>query len=591
MIMYQRLIIFCAFCAIVVGLDVAQAIEKQGPCEQITAACKDAGFVQGGARTGNGIMVDCIVPIMQGKAQPRKAGKPLPQVDPQLVEACRTRNPSFGQAKIPLSDAGDQSFPAIPPPAAAMESKPLHKTKGSANHPNVVFILTDDLSLNLVQFMPHVLKMQKEGVTFSNYFVTDSLCCPSRSSIFTGRFPHDTGVFKNTGNDGGYLVFRNRGLEQVTFATALSADEYRTAMLGKYLNGYQPAVHPAAPGWTSWAVAGNGYPGFNYNMRQDSKVVRYGHEPTDYLTDVLSTLAVRFIKESADAPFLIEIATFAPHAPYTPAPRDADAFPGLRAPRTLAFNAAPDANAPKWLREIPPLTDAEMTGIDRDFRKRAQSVLAVDKMIGELQAAVAAIGQDKNTYFIFSSDNGYHMGEHRLRPGKMTAFDSDIHVPLIFMGPGVAAGRVIDEVVENIDLCPTFTALAGAVDPVNVDGHSLVPLLNGQEFAGWRTAALIEHHGPLRNRADPDAPAFRSGNPTTYEAIRTRTSIYVEYASGEKEYHDLVVDPYELRNTFSSLPGEEKTLLHAVLDSIKNCHDAKSCWAAGHATLNTTRNR
>ena len=365
--MYQRLIIFCAFCAIVVGLDVAQAIEKQGPCEQITAACKDAGFVQGGARTGNGIMVDCIVPIMQGKAQPRKAGKPLPQVDPQLVEACRTRNPSFGQAKIPLSDAGDQSFPAIPPPAAAMESKPLHKTKGSANHPNVVFILTDDLSLNLVQFMPHVLKMQKEGVTFSNYFVTDSLCCPSRSSIFTGRFPHDTGVFKNTGNDGGYLVFRNRGLEQVTFATALSADEYRTAMLGKYLNGYQPAVHPAAPGWTSWAVAGNGYPGFNYNMRQDSKVVRYGHEPTDYLTDVLSTLAVRFIKESADAPFLIEIATFAPHAPYTPAPRDADAFPGLRAPRTLAFNAAPDANAPKWLREIPPLTDAEMTGIDRIF--------------------------------------------------------------------------------------------------------------------------------------------------------------------------------------------------------------------------------
>jgi len=475
------------------------------------------------------------------------------------------------------------------PTVVARQNTPSQAPPTPARRPNIVFILTDDLSLNLVQYMPHVLKMQKEGVTFANYFVTDSLCCPSRSSIFTGRYPHDTGVFKNTGNDGGYLVFRDRGHERATFATALSAADYRTAMLGKYLNGYLPVAHPAAPGWTTWAVAGNGYREFKYNIRQDGKVVHYGQKATDYLTDVLSALAVRFIKQAPDQPFLIEVATFAPHAPYTPAPRDADAFPGLRAPRTPAFNAAPDADAPRWLREIPPLTEADMTNIDVDFRKRAQSVLAVDKMIGELQAAVAAIGQEKNTYFIFSSDNGLHMGEHRLRPGKMTAFDIDIHVPLIVTGPGVPAGRTIDEIVENIDLCPTFTELGSAAASANVDGRSLLPLLHGQEVTEWRTMALVEHHGPLRDPVDPDAPARRSGNPPTYEAIRTRTSLYVEYADGETEYHDLVADPHELRNTFSSLTSEEKTWLHATLDAIKSCHDAKTCRAAERASSSATR--
>lgn len=454
----------------------------------------------------------------------------------------------------------------------------------TSNRPNIVFILTDDLAWNLVQYMPHVLKMQREGITFANYFVTDSLCCPSRSSIFTGRYPHDTGVFRNTGNDGGYLVFRNRGHENATFANALSAAGYGTAMLGKYLNGYLPVKHGVPPGWASWSVAGAAYREFNYNINQNGKVVHHGNTPADYLTDVLSSMAAGFIKQSANAPFVIEIATFAPHAPYTPAPRDADAFPGLRAPRTPPFNAAPDANAPHWLLKHRALSDSDIANIDRDFRKRAQSVLAIDAMIGKLQAAVAAIGAEKNTYFIFNSDNGYHMGEHRLMPGKMTAFDGDIRVPLIVTGPGVPAGLTLDEIAENIDLYPTFAEIAGAAIGSNVDGRSLLPLLHGQKMADWRTVALIEHHGPVKDPTDPDMPALRSGNPTTYEAIRSANSVYVEYADGEKEFHDLVTDPNELRNTFPALSSEEKAALHATLDAVKNCHDAKSCAAAERPT-------
>jgi N-acetylglucosamine-6-sulfatase len=172
------------------------------------------------------------------------------------------------------------------------------------------------------------------------------------------------------------------------------------------------------------------------------------------------------------------------------------------------------------------------------------------------------------------------MGEHRLMPGKMTAFDTDIRFPLILTGPGVPAGRVVEEITDNIDLCPTFAELGGAAAPAAVDGHSLVPLLHGRAVAKWRTAALVEHHGPLRDRKDPDVPAIRSGNPTTYEAIRMRTSVYVEYADGEKEYHDRIADPDELRNTFSSLPNAEKASLHMTLTAIANCHDAESCRAA-----------
>jgi N-acetylglucosamine-6-sulfatase len=486
--------------------------------------------------------------------------------------------PPVDSRAAPTADTALPPAPSKPPARSEpVQSGPAPNVAG--RRPNIVFVLTDDLSMNLVQYMPHVLQMQKDGVSFANYFVTDSLCCPSRTSIFTGRYPHNTGVFTNTGNYGGYLQFRNRGLARETFATALAAGGYRTAMLGKYLNGYLPQ-YPTEPGWGLWAVAGNGYKEFNYSLNQDGQIAQHGSDPADYLTDVVSGIASRFIRQSANAPFLIEIATFAPHRPFTPAPRDTNAFPGLRVPRTPAYNVAPDMNAPAWLKALPPLSASDMAYLDLVFRMRAQSVLAVDTMIGELQAAVAAIGQQNNTYFVFSSDNGFHIGDHRMITGKMTAFDHDIQVPLIVTGPDVPAGRTVEEIAENIDLCPTFEELAGTPIPANVDGRSLAPLLRGQKVSSWRTAALIEHHGPVRNPSDPDAPPVRSGNPPSYEAIRTATATYVEYITGEKEYYDIHADPYELHNGYSSQDAAAKASLHALLSALQKCHDAQSCATA-----------
>ena len=473
--------------------------------------------------------------------------------------------------------------------AGAQASQVTSGPSASAASPNIVFVLTDDLSWNLVRYLPQVRTLQTQGVTFNDYVVTDSLCCPSRSSILTGRFPHDTGVFTNGGDDGGFQFFHDHGEETQTFATALQAKGYRTAMMGKYLNGYQPAdtqggTQPyVPPGWTEWDVAGNGYPEFNYVLNENHNLVRYGSEPADYLTDVLARKGAKFVTDSARAgsPFLLEIATFAPHAPYTPAPRDANDFPGLTAPRGPAFDTLP-TDAPPWLAGRPPLTAAEKQTIDTAFRERAQAVQAVDDLIATIRSALTAAGVADDTYLVFSSDNGYHMGEYRLNPGKMTAFDTDIRVPLVVAGPGVPAGAASEAAVANIDLAPTFQQLGGAPIPNTVDGHSLLPLLGGQPGGDWRTANLIEHHGPDTQADDPDLPAVGSGNPPSYEAIRTDGFTYVEYVDGSREYYDLARDPHELHNIVGSLGPARLGQLHTDLTGLVNCHTGPTCWAAGH---------
>jgi N-acetylglucosamine-6-sulfatase len=455
-----------------------------------------------------------------------------------------------------------------------------------AKKPNIIFILTDDLAVNLVQYMPNVQAMQKEGTTFANYFVTDSLCCPSRSSIFTGKFPHNTGVFTNTPPDGGFQAFNDHHNQLLTFALALQHIGYRTAMLGKYLNGYRPIRDGVPPGWDEWDVAGNGYAEFNYNLNQNSRVVHYGDQPEEYLTDVLAGMADAFIRKSAKRPFFIEIATFAPHAPYIPAPRDANKFPGLSAPRSAAFAARPNADAPKWLKQIPPLSPDDIARIDQAYRMRAQSVQAVDQMIGQIRSTLAALSDD-NTFLVFSSDNGLHMGEYSLRPGKMTPFETDIHVPLVIVGPGVAKGRVVNEIVENVDLCPTFTQLAGASSPTAPDGHSLVRLLRESREASeeWRHEALIEHRRPFFSADDPDMPMLNAANPTSYSAIRTENGLYVEYEDGETSYYDLGTDPQELKNIASGLTEANHKQLHDVLQANKQCQGEQACWTAQRMKL------
>jgi arylsulfatase A-like enzyme len=462
----------------------------------------------------------------------------------------------------------------------------------AARPPNIVFVLTDDFSLNLLRYMPQVQALQSRGMTFGNYFVSDSLCCPSRSSIFTGNFPHDTGVFTNAGLDGGIGAFYAHNDQQNSFNIALQNAGYRTAMMGKYLNGYLqgPTRSPVPdtfvpPGWSQWDVAGYAYSEYNYDLNQNGTLHHYGHRPADYLTDVLANKGVQFVNTSSTSgsPFFLELATFAPHDPFTPAPRNAREFPGLQAPRPPNFDILP-TNPPHWLIGHPPLTASKIRRIDRVFRLRVQSVQAVDDMLGKIERALVTHGQLRSTYIVFSSDNGLHTGEYRLLPGKLTAFDTDIRVPLVIAGPGVPSGTTTDAMTENVDLAKTFEGIAGTSMPS--DGHSLLPLLGGAAPVDWRNAVLVEHHGPdLDDGADTDPDSQlngKSGNPPSYEAMRTPDFLYVEYRDDERELYDLRTDPYELRNLASSLSATQLEQLHGELMALEACHTGDACWAAAH---------
>ena len=435
---------------------------------------------------------------------------------------------------------------------------------------------------NLLRFMPHVQAMQHVGATFSNYFVTDSLCCPSRTATLTGQYAHNNGVFTNTGTDGGYATFQAHNDVTHTFGVALQKVGYRTGFMGKYLNGYLP-TDPVPQGWNTWDVAGNGYPEFNYDLNENGAVKHYAHQPVDYLTDVLSGKAQGFIDQATTdhRPFMLEVATFAPHAPSTPAPRDADLFPTLKAPRTAAYDRLP-TDPPSWLKGRAPLTLAQQQMINQKFRLRARSVVAVDEMIGRLTEELKAKGLAGNTDIVFSSDNGFHMGEYRLLPGKQTAFDTDIHVPLIISGPDTRPNSTITELASNIDLNPTFLQLGKAlVDPHQTDGLSLVPLLAGQHPASWPTAVLVEHHGPNDSPSDPDRQTKAAADPPSYEAIRTATFTYVTYrGSKDREYYDLRHDPAELHNLAGHVSHVTLARLQLEVTALSHCKGQVSCRAA-----------
>ncbi|GLZ50701.1 sulfatase [Actinomycetospora sp. NBRC 106378] len=472
------------------------------------------------------------------------------------------------------SPGGDPSPPELAGPPGVVPAS-------QAGHPNIVLVLTDDLEPSLLRFMPHVQQLAARGASFADADVADTLCCPSRSSIFTGAFPHDTGVFTNSGPDGGYDVFHARGEENDGIGLDLQRAGYTTAMMGKYLNGYRPTDGPQA-GWNEWDVAGNGYPEFDYDLNENGTVVHHGHADTDYMPDVLGAKGSAFITAQAAAhhPFLLELATFAPHGPYVPAPRHADDDPGLQAPRDPSFNTPDAPTAPAWLRDRTPLTPKQVTRLDTGYRKRAQASTSVDDVIAGLEQTLDRTGQTANTEIVFSSDNGYHMGQHELSAGKQTSFATDLVVPLIVAGPGVVP-RTVAQTVQNVDIAPTFADLAHAGPLPIADGHTLVPLLAGTDPPGWRTAALVEHHGPNLSPDDPDATRGRkAANPPSYTAVHTGTVTYTEYVTGEREYHDTATDPYQRDNTVASIPPARLEQLHATLTALAACRGTTACWGA-----------
>jgi arylsulfatase A-like enzyme len=489
-----------------------------------------------------------------------------------------------------LCVAGCTKSPSLRP----LPSPATTGSRPSPAHPNIVFVLTDDLSWDLVKYMPHVRALQQQGMTFDNYTVTDSLCCPSRASIFTGKYPHNTHVLGNTLPNGGFYKFRAAGDDRSTFATSLLAEGYRTAFMGKYLNDYNPAhsrtpIREAVfgpyvpPGWSTWdGVGAGGYGGYDYGVSQGNKLVYYGHKPSDFANTVLQSKATAFVASATTHPnpFMLEVAPFSPHSPYTPAPADVGTFAGLQEPQNPNFDTLPHP-APSWLKARHLLAPSALAKIREWYEMRVEAVQSVDRMLGAIEHSVQAAGQAQNTVYVFSSDNGFHLGQYTLESGKQTAFDTDIRVPLIVAGPGIPADSTNSDMAQNIDLRPTFEQLAGAATPSDVDGRSLVPLLDRQANT-WRTYALVEHAHDDPKPGDPDSQTYLSGTPPTYNALRTKSFVFIRYTStGEIEFYNLAKDPYELHNLGPSLSSLRTGFLNHVMNQLIACHGSASCWNAG----------
>src|SRR5262249_5247511 len=476
-------------------------------------------------------------------------------------------------------------------------SRPPGEGQGPLGKPNIILVLTDDLDRNLgtLEQLPKLRDMLAgQGMAFPNSFVSESLCCPSRASIQRGQYVHNHQVLGNNAPDGGFEKFHALKEEESTIGTWVKAAGYRTGFMGKYLNGYPNTAAPTyvPPGWDDWhsPAAGNPYSEYNYTLNENGTLVSYGQQPQDYLTDVLARKALDFIRKAAtdQRPFFLFVATYAPHQPATPAPRHGQAFPGAKAPRPPSYNEADVSAKPAWVQSWALLTQPQEARMDALYRRRLQSMLAVQDLVEHLLDTLRTTGQLEHTYIMFASDNGFHMGAHRLHAGKLTAYEEDIRVPLFVRGPDVPAGRTREELVGNVDLAPTVAELAGASMPNFVDGRSLVPLLwDGARPERWRGAFLIEQEethfrrGPAPRQVlePPDqfeqTMAQRGQGVPAYAALRTATHTYVVYANGERELYDLHADPYELDNMSTKAERGLVNRLDAWLNALRKCRGAE----------------
>ncbi|KRE93963.1 hypothetical protein ASG76_11130 [Nocardioides sp. Soil774] len=481
----------------------------------------------------------------------------------------------------------------------------LQPAAARAKRPNVVVVMLDDFSMDLVQTMRSVQRMRRTGASYPHSFVTDSLCCVSRSSFFTGQYPHQTGVRTNTSHQGtstlgGWPAYDTHGNPERAFNVRLQEAGYTTGFVGKFLNEYEwspgRALPPVVPGWTTFdTVFGSAYDGWDFAstslVDQRLRLTQHPAPPASasdrakdkaYAGTVIGDLAMDFLRdgEASDAPYFLEVAVYAPHNrvnaeghypgdPLFPAAfrdRESERSCGRVACRKLTTADLPGSgdsrtdNRPRladgsraraWntVRTLPaPLAV-------RDLRDRARMAQSADRLVSKILRTVGP-----NTYVVLTSDNGFHLGQLGLGRGKGTPYDTDVRVPLLVTGPGVVPGAR-GEVTSNIDLAPTFEELAGLAPAPWRSGVSLAPTFAQPGLVRQRYA-FLEHTQQTLTGGDPDA-AFSGAELDripSFTAVRSRTALLARFDLDPRpnevtwgyEYYSLKKDRFERRNTFAS---------------------------------------
>jgi arylsulfatase A-like enzyme len=493
--------------------------------------------------------------------------------------------------------------------------------------PNIVVIMTDDQEdTGSMAYMPKVHALLAErGTTFANSFANLSLCCPSRVSFLTGQAAHNHGIKSNSvAKGGGWQSFKDK--EGNTLPVWLKSAGYNTALIGKYLNGYgkvKPggeqnhyaagaggAKHEGEPsaqgtldyciallrklanifakstnpeaawvpaGWDRW-FAFDQISYYNYRINDNGTILKFGKQASDYSTDVLKYRAMQYIKDQSAAtkPFFLFVATKAPHGigeevggeevegPATPSPSYAQKFLDVGLPANPALNEQDVSDKPRWVRNAPSLDADAKQRLETIYRAELQSLQSVDDLVEAIVNALQSANKLNDTIIVFTSDNGFMYGDHRLE-SKIVPYEGSIRVPLVIRGPDIPENQTRNELVNNLDLVATIEDVAGATPGLTPDGRSLRPLFAGDSVP-WREALLAE------GGDDTASPTRR------FAAVRTATRKYVKYDDGFEELYDLAADPYELENKAGDATfAADLTTLRRQYDGLKSCV-GESCW-------------
>jgi arylsulfatase A-like enzyme len=438
--------------------------------------------------------------------------------------------------------------------------------------------MTDDLDERSMQDLPGIRDvMGTHGTTFENAYVNFSLCCPSRATMLRGQYPHNHEIMGNGLPEGGEEKFRNLGRDESTIATWLNDADYQTKLIGVYMPSYlfnQGLYVP--PGWDEWFALRDGH--YNLDDPTQAEVNEDGQLTTlgGHSSDVFADKASDFIRRSHanPDPFFVMVGTRAPHMPPEIADRHLGSFSSAQLPQPPNFDEEDVSDKPAWVQSHPRLTQDFISYMQGAYRQRLRSMLSVEDLLRQIITTLQDTGELNNTYIFFTSDNGHHMGHHRLGLNKKTPYEEDIGVPLMVRGPGVPAGAVRRQLVINNDFAPTIAELAGVPTPSFVDGKSFVPLLSSSPPSSWRTAFLEE--GWYQ-------PAERFSSPT-HKSVHTQQYMFTEYNTGERELYDLSADPYQLQSISRTANTEQLySSLQSRLNALRAC-SGEGCRSAEWGT-------
>jgi N-acetylglucosamine-6-sulfatase len=472
-----------------------------------------------------------------------------------------------------------------PPPTTAPRSTRAGGT------PNVLMVMTDDQTLEAMRVLDNVDRyLVDQGTSFTNYFVSFPVCCPSRATYMSGQFAHNSGVLENIAPRGGY----HKQNQDEYLPVWLQRAGYWTGSVGKYLNEYGQDGNIAPPkGWNRWygLIDPTTYNYYNYDVSVDGQRQHFGDAPEDYQTDVLGGEVVRLLKERATTaqPWFLSWTPLAPHAvePESaagtstgdttnnvetktqsiiekfravlpkPAPEFEGRFSKERLPQPPSFNQKDTSTLPPVIRDKQPIS-LNLAGVIREgYQHELEALLSVDKWVKQIVDTLAATDQLDNTVVLFTSDNGYFHGEHRISFSKVFLYEQGVHLPFIMRGPGIPKAAKIPQLTANVDITPTILALTGAKATLPVDGRDLIALAKDPQQGAGRGILLENWRGNGKFHTD---------------GIRTDRYKYLISDGKDEELYDLQNDPDEVVNlAHDPAMAGIKGLLVSRLDVLRTC--------------------